>query len=41
MIVLLSSDENKREYAVEYEQLQDTEFYKNRNCLTIADLAQN
>lgn len=40
MIVLLSRYEDQKEFAIEYERLQTTNFYKKRNCLTTADLVQ-
>jgi hypothetical protein len=41
MIALLSDKRNKTVYAKEYEQYNTTEFYRNRSCLTLSDLAES
>jgi hypothetical protein len=39
MIIELSESRNRKEYAIQYEKLKDTDFYTRRNCLTIQDIA--
>jgi hypothetical protein len=41
MLVLINDHEHAKFYAREYEQMENTAFYKKRNCLTTIDLAQN
>jgi hypothetical protein len=41
MLVLLNEHDRAKSYAREYEQMENTAFYKKRNCLTTIDLAQN
>jgi hypothetical protein len=39
MIIELSESQNRKEYAIQYEKLKDTDFYTRRNCFTIQDIA--
>jgi hypothetical protein len=39
MIVELSESRDRKKYATQYEELQDTKFYTRINCLTIQDIA--
>ncbi|HTJ52060.1 MAG TPA: hypothetical protein VL443_21510, partial [Cyclobacteriaceae bacterium] len=41
MMALLSEGEKIKEYAVAYEQLNKTDFYQQKNCLTLSDMVNN
>jgi len=41
MMALLSEDEKLKEYAIAYEQLNKTDFYQQKNCLTLSDMVNN